>query len=149
MAANGEEYTMDMSATTLIDLLPDDIYEFVSNPTNDVRWRNGVTDAGLTSDPPLQIGSEGYATAGKQTSRWRVTAIAPGTSVDWELIGGPIAGTGGYRLEAVDGRTRFTLVADVAPKGLLRLLGPLFGRMGRRHNLADVEKLRSILESGA
>lgn len=138
---------MDMSATTTIARSPHDVYTFVSNPGNDVRWRTGVTDSGLISDPPLQVGSEGFATAGKQTSLWRVTAITPGSSVDWELTDGPFAGTGGYRLETIDGRTRFTLVADVSPRGPLRLLGPIFARLGRKQNQTDVEKLRSILES--
>ena len=138
---------MDMNATTTIALPPDQVYAFVANPANDVRWRTGVTESGLTSEPPLQVGSEGFASAGDQTSHWRVTAIVPGSSVDWELTDGPIAGTGGYRLEPVNDETRFTLVADVGPKGLLRLLGPVFARVGRRQNMADVEKLRSILES--
>lgn len=140
---------MDMRATTLINRPTEDVYRFVSDPANDVHWRTGVTDSGLTSEPPLRLGSNGYATAGNQTSRWSVTAITTGSSVDWELTEGPFAGTGGYRLEGVDGATRFTLLADVEPKGLLRLLGPLFGRMGRKQNQADVEKLKSILESDA
>lgn len=140
---------MDMSATTLIERSSDDVYAFVSDPANDVHWRTGVTDSGLTSEPPLALGSEGYAAAGKQTTRWRVTAISAGTSVDWELTEGPFAGTGGYRLEAVDGNTSFTLLADVEPSGLLRVLGPLFVRMGRKQNLADVEKLKALLESEA
>ncbi len=60
---------------------------------------------------------------------------------------GPFGGTGGYRLEPVGDGTRFTLLADVEPSGVMRLLGPLFGRMGARQNQADVAKLKSILES--
>lgn len=138
---------MDMSATILINRSKDDVYRFVSDPTNDVQWRTGVTESGLSGEPPLRLGSEGYARAGKQTSNWRVTSIAPGSSVDWELTDGPFAGTGGYRLEAVDEATRFTLVADVTPKGVLRLIGPLFGRMGRRQNQEDVQDLKALLEA--
>ena len=70
-----------------------------------------------------------------------------GESVDWELLDGPYTGSGGYRLVPVDRGTQFTLVADVEPVGVYKLLGPLFGWMGRRRNQADVEKLRDILES--
>ena len=68
-------------------------------------------------------------------------------SVDWELLSGPFNGGGGYRLVPVDSGTHFTLVADVEPTGLYKLLGPLFAWMGRRRNQADVEKLRELLES--
>jgi hypothetical protein len=50
---------------------------------------------------------------------------------------------------SVDEGTQFTLVSDVEPTGLYRLLGPLFRWMGRRRNQTDVEKLRKILESSA
>ncbi len=50
---------------------------------------------------------------------------------------------------SVEGGTQFTLVSDVEPTGMYKLLGPLFGWMGRRRNQADVEKLRDILESAS
>ena len=42
--------------------------------------------------------------------------------------------------------TRFTLEAHVKPTGWYRLLGPIFGRIGLRQNLADVQRLKTLLE---
>jgi hypothetical protein len=138
---------MDLSATTLIHAPAAEVYRYVSDPAHDVTWRTGVTDSGLTTEPPLALGSEGYVTAGNQIARWKVTAIGPGVFVDWELTDGPFAGSGGYRLEDIDGNTRFTLVADVEPRGLYRLLGPLFSWKGRKQNQTDVDGLRDLLEA--
>ena len=138
---------MDLSATTMIHVPAEEVYGYVSDPANDVNWRTGVTASGLTTDPPLALGSEGYVKVGNQLARWKVTEIAPGGSVDWDLTEGPYAGSGGYRLEDIDGNTRFTLVANVEPRGFYRLLGPLFARMGRRQNQADVEALKELLEA--
>jgi len=138
---------MDLSATTTIHVPVEDVYGYVSDPANDVNWRTGVTESGLTTDPPLALGSEGYVKAGNKVARWKVTAITPGASVDWELTEGPISGFGGYRLEDTDGNTRFTLVANIEARGFYRLLGPLFARMGRKQNQADVETLKGLLES--
>jgi len=138
---------MDLSATTMIHVPAEVVYGYVSDPANDVNWRTGVTESGLTTDPPLALGSEGYVKAGNQVARWKVTGIAPGDLVDWELTEGPYAGSGGYRLEDIDGNTRFTLVAKVEPRGFYRLLGPLFTRIGRRQNQADVEALKDLLEA--
>ena len=140
---------MDMSATIDIAVGPATVWGFVSDPENDVRWRTGVVESGLTTDPPMQLGSEGFARAGKVLGRWRVTAIDPGASVDWELFEGPFGGTGGYRIAPMGGGTRFTLVADVVPTGFYRLIGPLFGWMGRRQNRADVATLKALLEADA
>jgi hypothetical protein len=138
---------MDLSASTVIRVPTQVVYDFVSDPANDTRWRTGVTESGLTTDPPLSLGSEGFVKAGTRVARWRVKAIQPGASVDWDLTDGPYGGSGGYRLEDLDGSTCFTLVADVKPRGFYRLLGPLFGRLGRKQNQADVERLRSLLET--
>ena len=138
---------MEINATTEIRRSPEQVYEFVADPSNDVKWRTRVTESGLTSDPPLSVGSEGYARVGKTVIDWRVVDIEPGSSVDWHLLNGPIRGSGGYRLESLGANTRFTLVADVEPKGVYRLMGPLFGWIGRKANQADVDKLKKLLEA--
>ena len=64
-----------------------------------------------------------------------------------EFLIGPSQGRGGYRFVPVEGETQFTLVADIVPTGVYKLLGHLFAWIGRRRNQADVEKLRAILEA--
>jgi hypothetical protein len=136
-----------MDATTEIRRSPEQVWEFVADPSNDVKWRTRVTESGLTSDPPLILGSEGYVRVGRTVIHWRVVDIDPGSSVDWDLLDGPIRGLGGYRLESLGANTRFTLVADVEPKGVLRQMGPLFGWIGRKAGQADVDKLKKLLEA--
>ena len=73
--------------------------------------------------------------------------LEPGVLARWTLDSGPIKGTGGYICEPTGDDTRFTLEAHVTPTGWYRLLGPIFGMMGRRQNLSDVRKLKTILEN--
>jgi hypothetical protein len=138
---------MEMNGTIIIGQPVDTVFAYVNDVSNDVHWRNGVTDSGLRSGESLGVGAIGYTVAGDLEVEWRVVSYLPGKSVDWELLNGPFLGRGGYRLVPVEGGTQFTLVADVEPSGVYKLLGPLFGWMGRRRNQADVEKLRDILES--
>jgi hypothetical protein len=138
---------MEMNGTIIIGQPVDTVFAYVNDVSNDVHWRNGVTDSGLRSGESLGVGAIGYTVAGDLEVEWQVVSYLPGTSVDWELLNGPFLGRGGYRLVPVEGGTQFTLVADVEPSGVYKLLGPLFGWMGRRRNQADVEKLRDILES--
>jgi uncharacterized membrane protein len=138
---------MEMNGTTMIGRPVDTVYAYVMDVENDVHWRTRVTASGLRSSEPIDVGTIGYTVAGDKEIEWRVISYKPGESVDWELLSGPLLGRGGYRLVPVEGGTQFTLVADVEPTGLYKLLGPLFAWMGRRQNQADVEKLRDILES--
>ena len=140
---------MGLNGTTIIKRPADIVFAFINNIENDIHWRYGVTKSGLRSGESLGVGVVGYTAAGNQEVEWRVDAYDPGRSVDWTLLNGPFHGRGGYRLESVDGGTKFTLVADVQPTGIYKLLGPIFAWMGRRRNQADVEKLRDILESMA
>jgi hypothetical protein len=138
---------MEMNGTTVIRRPVDTVFAYVNDVSNDIHWRTGVTGTRLNSGQSLGPGSIGYTRAGDVEIEWRVVAYTAGESVDWELISGPFLGRGGYRLVPVESGTHFTLVADVEPSGVYKLLGPLFAWMGRRRNQADVEKLRDILES--
>lgn len=139
---------MEMSGTTVIGRPTDAVFAYVIDVSNDANWRTGVTESGLRSGEDFEPGTIGYTRAGEAEAEWRITSYAAGESVDWDLISGPIRGRGGYRVAPVEGGTQFTLVADVEPTGFYRLLGPIFGWIGRRQNQADVERLRDILESG-
>ncbi len=138
---------MEINGTTIIGRPVDTVWAYVNDASNDVHWRTGLTGSGLRSDEPLGLGSVGYARVGDEEFEWRVVSYIAGESVDYELLDGPFKGCGGYRLVPVDGGTQFTLVADVEPTGVYKLLGPLFAWQGRRRNQADVEKLCDILES--
>ena len=138
---------MEMNGTTVIMRPADAVFAYVIDVSNDANWRTGVDESGLQSGELIDLGVIGYTLAGNMKTEWRVVSYTPGKSVGWELISGPYKGRGGYRLVSVDGGTQFTLVADVEPSGFYKLLGPLFGWIGRRQNQADVEKLRDILET--
>ena len=138
---------MEMNATTIIRAPVETVFAYVIDFSNDVRWRAGAPESGLLSDEPFGLGSTGYTRAGDMESEWRVVSYVEHESAEWELTSGPFLGSGGYQLEVIDGGTRFTLLSDVEPAGVYKLLGPLFGWMGQRRNQADVEKLREILES--
>jgi hypothetical protein len=138
---------MEMNGMTVIGRPVDTVFAYVNNVSNDVNWRHGVDESGYRSGDSLNPGSIGYTRVGDVEVEWEVLSSTPGESVDWKLLNGPFLGSGGYRLVPVEGGTQFTLVADVEPSGVYKLLGPLFAWMGRRRNQADVEKLREILES--
>ena len=142
---------MNMSATVLIKRPAPEVFEYVSEISNDANWRTGVVEAAMTSVEPLQVGSTGFdrgVARGKSIeSGWRITEFEDGSLARWDLVSGPYKGRGGYLCEQVGEDTRFTLESDVRMSGLLALLGPVVAIIGRRQNRKDVEKLKAILES--
>ena len=141
---------MDSSASVLIGVSAATVYAYVMDVTHDSEWRTGVVEASFTSDPPIGIGSTGFdrieANGRQVVATWTVFEFEPGVFARWTLDSGPIRGTGGYICESVDSGTRFTLEAHVKPTGWYRLLGPIFGLIGRKQNRSDVLKLKALLE---
>lgn len=142
---------MDMSATIVIDRPTEEVFDYVMAVPHDAEWRTGVVEAGFTSDPPLGVGTTGFdrveANGREMVAEWTVSEYRTGALARWTLDSGPIQGTGGYICEADGEQTRFTLEAHVTPAGWYRLMGPIFGLIGRRRNLEDVRKLKTILEA--
>ena len=136
-----------MIATTVIARPVDEVSRYVLEVPNDANWRYGVDESGYRSGDSFSHGSMCFPRVGELEVEWKVLSSIPGQSVDWEFLNGPFKGRGGYRFRPVEGGTQFTLVSDVAPSGLHRLLGPILGVIGRRRNQSDVERLRKILES--
>lgn len=141
---------MDMSATTVINRPVADVFDYVMEVPHDAEWRTGVVEAAFTSDEPIGVGTTGFdrveANGREMVATWTVFEHEPGALARWTLDSGPIKGTGGYICAAEPTGTRFTLEAHVKPTGWYRMLGPVFGMIGRRQNQADVQKLKGILE---
>ena len=141
---------MNISATTVVNRPATEVFEFVMEVPHDAQWRTGVVEAAFTSGNPLGVGTTGFdrveANGREMVAGWTVFDFAEGQRARWTLDSGPIKGTGGYVCDEIPAGTRFTLEANVKPTGWYRLLGPIFGMIGRRHNRADVERLREMLE---
>jgi hypothetical protein len=144
---------VNITSSIHIDCSAVTVYAYVMDVTHDSEWRTGVVEAAFTSDPPVGIGSTGFdrieANGRQMVSTWTVLDYEPDLLARWTLDSGPIHGTGGYICEPVDSGTRFTLEAHVTPTGWYRLLGPIFGLIGRKQNRSDVQRLKAILESNA
>jgi hypothetical protein len=144
---------MNITATIDIKRPTREVFDFVMEVPHDTQWRTGVAEAAFTSDEPLGVGTTGFdrieANGREMVSTWTVFDYEPGVLARWKLDSGPIQGTGGYICEAAGDGTRFTLEAIVKPTGWYRLMGPVFGMIGRKQNQADVHKLKTILEAQA
>jgi hypothetical protein len=139
------------SATIFIDRPSAEVFDYVMDVRHDAEWRTGVVEAAYTSDEPHGVGATGFdrieANGREMVQTWTTFEYQPGVLARWTLDSGPIRGVGGYICDESGQGTSFTLEAHVKPAGWYRLLGPLFGIIGRRQNRGDVQKLKAILEA--
>ena len=144
---------MSQSAAVTIDRPAEEVFDYVMDIPNDAHWRTrtGVVEAAYTSDPPIGVGSTGFdriSASGREfVVAWKAVEYEPGRLARWEFVSGPLRGFGGYICDPDGDSTRFTLEANLKPTGPLRLVGPFLGVMVRRQIQADVQRLKTILES--
>jgi hypothetical protein len=141
---------MNLTETIVINRPTAEVFDYVMEISHDAQWRTGVVEAAYTSDEPIGVGTTGFdrisANGREMVATWTVFEYKPGILARWTLDSGPIRGSGAYICEQSGDGTRFTLEADAKPAGWYWLLSPIIGMIGRRQNLAAVQKLKAILE---
>ena len=143
-----------LGGTVVIDRPVDEVFAFLANGENDVRFRPRLT--GITRSPP---DGEGVGTVYSSTARelglrfrheFRITEFERPRRIRWvELTRAPVfAAEGGYDLLPAGDATELTFFCDLAARGAGALLfGPVF-----RHHARDApalgQRLKHAVEAG-
>ena len=134
-----------------IDKPPATVWAAIADYSFDLEWRDGLSE--MTPDPP------GPAAAGTKVhevvrSSGRdyvadtvVTEFEPGVSYRFEGSGTIGGLRGARRVEADNGASLFTYEIELTPKGGMRLLRPVLGRIVSSGLKKDLEALKALLES--
>jgi uncharacterized protein YndB with AHSA1/START domain len=113
----------------------EDVFAFVADPRNDVRWWRGVRRVELL-DGDGGVGTE-YSQRGRLLglpffNQLTVAEYAPPSRVVLRTTKSLTPFVAVYHLTALDGaRTRFAMRAEVAAAGHFRFFGPLFAPLLR------------------
>lgn len=140
-----------LQSSAVINRPVQQVWDFVTDCTNEPQWHTDCTAARNTSPPPLQLGStQAWAMSyakGKEANL-RVTALEPGRREQLETVSAPmnVRPILTYTFESAGEDTRFTRAMEVRPTGLTRLMEPFLRRMMLKNNARYVQKLKHVLE---
>lgn len=117
----------------MLDRPPEMVWDFVTSEANDVNWRAPwVRSVERLSDGPLGIGSR-YETVYRFFGRLEpviveVTELDPPRRMAWRQVDSDTVASnvGSYDLEAVEGRTRFSVTGTFTSRGWRRLIDAPF-----------------------
>ena len=129
----------------------EEVATYLSDLENDPKWRHEWVDAKSASEGPVGVGKT-TALFGKVAGRrvktvYEVIRHEPPRLTEWRTVSGPLPLTFRRAFEAVEGGTQVTFTYDAHPNVVLRLLEPLFIRMGKRLLDRDIPGRRALLES--
>ena len=127
-----------------------EVFAFVTNPANDVKWQEGLIEARLVSEGPMGVGSKLHDARKflglKMESDLEVTGYVPNKLFSLKVASGPMQFEIKQTFEAVGGGTRIALVAEGEPAGVFKLAGGAFKKQLEGQLKGDSERLKKALE---
>ena len=144
---------MEVKETIFIRRPVEDVFDFVSDPSNDTAWRSGVAECVVQSLGPIGVGTTGYRRErfmGREVElEWRITEYVHPERTAWEFIGGPLQSRGYYTFKNMGNLVGTTLTVNLEPAalGLAGLLMPGMVPSLRRVWQEGFERLKRILEA--
>jgi uncharacterized membrane protein len=125
----------------------EEVFAFVADGENDLRWRPGLLDVTRVSDTAYKQGVKGpFGRRVDADYEW--TSVEPNRRLEFRTIAGPVRPTGRWDFApAEDGSTRVTFRIDYEPRGLGRLMSPMVAR-NMRSEVAHLDDLKRVLEAG-
>ena len=138
--------------TITIDRPIDEVFAYLSDVERHPEWVSSVLATRKTSDGPMGLGAT-FTEEGKTLGRhlegtWEITAYEPPHTIQQRMKLGPAQVIITATMEAANGGTKVTIVQEGETGGLLKLADPLVARSLKKQLAADVETLRTLVESG-
>jgi Predicted integral membrane protein len=128
-----------------------EIYTYLADGLNNPAWRSGVLSIELKSGTAAAVGAVyrqllrgpgGRAIDGD----YEITEAIPGSELRFRVVAGPARPVGAYLLTPLEGGTRVRFTLDLAPKGLMRLMGAAITKT-MESEVAQLARLKAVLES--
>src|SRR5438094_3355771 len=109
----------------VIDRPVEVVFEFVQDPTNDVRWQTSIVESRVLTPGPIGIGTRLAQVRRflgiRFETAFEVTAFDPYRSSSVRTVAGPIPATGSYLFDALGPSTRLTGIVELDAAGLFSL----------------------------
>ena len=141
-----------IEGATIVERSVEEVFDFVADELNEAKYNPLMVRAEKTTPGPIAVGT-----------RWSATILARGRPLDMDIevtqFERPrrLASTTTMSTADVEGvltfepdvaGTRMSWSWELRPKGVYKLMGPLFARTGRRQETEIWEGLRRYLEGG-
>lgn len=129
----------------------EEVFAYIADAENMQEWAAEVVDAKKTSEGPMGVGTTltvAVKLLGRRVENSHVVTIyEPNIKFAFKTTSGPIPSVATESVEAVNGGTKFTIVAEAEPGGFFKLAEPIVERMLQRQWETNVVNLKDLLEA--
>jgi uncharacterized protein YndB with AHSA1/START domain len=139
-----------MERSITINRPVEEVFAFVTDVENFVRWNEQAGQAEQSSEGPVGLGARYRGTFDfmGRDMRWvsEITEYEPNRKAVQKISMGPTEMTMGWFLEPVQGGTRFTIRSEGPTGGLAKLAGSLMDRTMEKQMEHNLARLKALLE---
>ena len=139
--------------STLINRPLEEVFGFLANLENDLKWRREWVEAKNTSGGSLGVGAT-FCLTGEFLGRrvptiYEVIEYEPNRSAAWKTVSGPLPLKFQRTFERGEGGTRFTIKYEAEVRGLFKLVMSLLAGTVKRQHDGDLRKVKKLMETSA
>lgn len=143
-------YTFEHSV--FINRPQEEVFEFLTNPANDPKWRDSAVSGEWTSDSPIGVGSTQHSVdklLGREIeSTIEVTVWDPPHKIALKTVGGPMPYEATQTFESKEGGTQLTFSGHAEISGFFKLAEGLVGKQMDKQINKDLNSLKGYMEAG-
>ncbi|HEX7291068.1 MAG TPA: SRPBCC family protein [Conexibacter sp.] len=139
-----------------IDRPVPEVFAYVTDPAKLATWQTNTLEVTQETDGPLRVGTRlrevHRAPGGRRlTSLVEVVELEPERAFALRILDGPLPVDGRFVFAPASagagGGARVEVHGSGAPRGVLRVLSPLLGRVLRRQFAAHLAALKQVMEA--
>jgi uncharacterized protein YndB with AHSA1/START domain len=141
---------MKFQNSITIERSPAQVFAYLADFEKIPTWNYAIEETSKVTDGEVRVGTryrQVRTVPRRSEESFVVTELEPESRLVIEGTFGPFPGRITYLLEPVPGGTRVTNAVELQPSGVARLVGGLATSGVRSAVLANMEKLKSLLES--
>ena len=143
---------MQYEVSTLINRPLVEVFQFVTNVTNQPKWQSSAVENTQLTPGPMAVGVTiqhvGKWLGRRYVGTGQVTEFEPNSRWAYKTLDGPYQLEMHYHFEPAPSGTRLTMVADGEDSGFFRLPAPLLRFFAQRVLQGDLDRLKKVLEGG-
>lgn len=135
-----------------IDRPKQEVFDFVTDPANDTKWRDSASSAEWISEGPVGVGSTQRSVdkflGRKIELTTEVTAWDPPNKYGLKTLSGPVPTESTITFESEGSGTQLTINGQVEFGGFFKMTEGLLGKQVEKQLDTDFNGLKRVLEEG-
>ncbi len=135
-----------------INMPQQEIFDYLTDPANEQKWRKSSISAEWTSEGPIGVGSTQHSVdkfiGRKMESDSEVTVWDPPNEFGWKSVGGPVPFELSLKFTPEGDGTQVNFSGQAELGGFFKLAEGLAGKQMEKQIEGDFNNLKKVLESG-